>query len=391
MKYGNSVLKNAFIDAYSCEAEEKHEPSQAFKDKMERLIRYQRGAYRLINTLGKRVACIFLIVLLCLTTVACSVEEIREPIMEGIESFFVNAKDYLKGTTADEVSHLFPEDVTRIVATDYISRSQKRYIIDDEEKIRKFIDLISNTYFRQPQEHFTANQNMEEDYVYWTFDFYNGQGKKTLNIKMCTDQYRIVFSKNGITDTYYVRDIMYRKLISFTNRELYLHDSAIELPKKEACEGFKNKITLNQTEEELKAIKKHLRQAHYSVEKLLLDNVSILKGADSVYWEYFLSGEEYTDPLNGELGQLTALNEVSSDLEKVISEIKDKKTRESFKYILKLWKESAKNHDIEGLFLVHEYIHDYDYFLYNYPTHYVYDNGADYQGIYDYFGHLAIK
>lgn len=67
----------------------------------------------------------------------------------------------------------------------------------------------------------------------------------------------------------------------------------------------------------------------------------------------------------------------------------NEKISAEFRYILKLWEESAKEHNIEGLFLAHEYIHDYDYFLYNYPTHYVYHPDADYQGIDDYFGHLS--
>ena len=45
-----------------------------------------------------------------------------------------------------------------------------------------------------------------------------------------------------------------------------------------------------------------------------------------------------------------------------------------------------REHNLDDLFTAHEYIHDYDYFSINYPTHYVYDTRADFQGIDDYFG-----
>ena len=42
----------------------------------------------------------------------------------------------------------------------------------------------------------------------------------------------------------------------------------------------------------------------------------------------------------------------------------------------------------ESYWMAIGYLHDYDYFAFNYPTHYVYNENADFQGIDDYFGHL---
>lgn len=72
-----------------------------------------------------------------------------------------------------------------------------------------------------------------------------------------------------------------------------------------------------------------------------------------------------------------------------IGEIDSKKTKQIFEKALEIWNVSVSEHNISGLFKVHEYIHDCDYFAFNYPTKYVYDEQADYQGLDDYFGTLS--
>ncbi len=393
----NSVLKNAFIDAfYEPDTVINYRFSLNFQNRMERLINTQKGFYRLVNTVAKRVACVILVITISLTAVACSVKEIREPILKEIKEFFVNASEQLKGTSADEVSHLFPQDVTKIIATDYISESKRNYTINEEEKVKEFITLISETYFRQPEYYEAAG-----DYnVYWSFDFYNADTKIDIKMKMCDDakggSSRIVIEKGDESYNYYISYAMYRKILSFTNRELYLHDSALDLPTKEFCQNARQKAIAKLSEEELKSVKKAIRHAHYAAEITLLDNVSLLKSEDSVYWEYFISGEQYTDPITHEKSIFALFDDyekgvykgVLSDLKFVIKNAEAKEISKEFEQISELWEASAKEHNLEGLFLAHEYIHDYDYFLYNYPTHYVYNDSADMQGIYDYFGHI---
>jgi hypothetical protein len=201
----NSILKNAFIDAFYQEGHtESQRFSPAFESQMQRLIQKQKGIYRLVNTVGKRVACAVLAIVITLTTVACSVKEIREPIIEEIRKFFVNAKEQLQGTTADEVSEFFPNDVTKIIATDFISETNKKYIIDDEEKIKEFIELISNIYFRQPE----GYEETGDYSTYWTFDFYNADEEISMNMKMCTNTSfsysRIILERDGKINNFYI-------------------------------------------------------------------------------------------------------------------------------------------------------------------------------------------
>lgn len=385
----NSVLKNAFIDSQLESNDEiTHNFSPIFEKEMRKLIKSQKGVLKLINTAAKRAACIALAVLFSLTAVACSIEEVREPIVKEIQRFFVNARELLTGTAADEVSDLFPTDVTKIIGTSYISSSKKQYVIDDEERVTDFITLLSETYWGEPDRF----SEFDETNTYWTFDFLDGEEKSLLQIKMCNDvsyEYsKIAIIKNGEEKHFYISNKTYREILAFTNKKYYLHDSKLEKPDKEYFEAVKNQVLKGLDEAEQKEIKRKIRSAHYATEIFLLQNVSLLKEKDSVYWRYVQSGERFDDPIAGYERQYDVNGEVVSALEYALSVIEDKDVKKNLSTALKLWKKSVSEHKLDGLFEVHEYIHDYDYYAFNYPTHYVYDSYADYQGLDDYFGRL---
>lgn len=387
MNNAKNILKNAFIDSqlvgYSVQS---HTFSKEFESSMQNIIKYQKGLLKLINTAGKKVACIIFAVLLCLTTVACSIEEVRQPIIKEIQKFFVNAKEILSGTAADEVSHLFPTDVTKIIGTSYISKSQNQYIIDDEETVTQFIELLSKTHWGEPE----AFENFGEVNTYWTFDFYNQEEKSLFQIKMCNDtnyvRSKIAVIKDGEESHFYITNKVYKEILAFTNKKFYLHDSKLEKPDKEFFKKLKSKAMVNLDEGQKKEIKTKIRNIHYEIEIFLLKEVSLLKERDSVYWDYVISEEIFLDPI-AEFQRKYDINSIMVDeLEYIISVTYDSTTKNNIMKALEIWKESIQNHSLEGLFKVHEYLHDYDYYVFNYPTNYVYNEYADYQGLDDYFG-----
>lgn len=385
-----SLLKDAFVEA-NCEFSPYlyHNFSPEFESKMQKLIKSQRGFRRLINTAGKRAAVIVLAVIISLTGVACTVKEVREPIVKTIKEFFVDAKQLLNNTPADNISELFPGDISKIKATSYMSKSQNEYLIEEEEKVTKFITLLSYTYWGEPQQFDRFNtQN-----TYWAFDFYDTNGEKVLTIKMCNDSFdsasKVAITKDGKEYHYLISNEIYAKMLAFTSRRFYLHDSNLELPDDEYCKKKQSSalVGFDETEHQ-KIIKKKIRDAHYSVENLLISKVSLLKEKDSIYWDYLLSGEKYIDPIANYETQDNTYSFVSQRLEYLIDTVKDKETKQTLSEALEIWENSMKNHDLEGLFTAHEYIHDYDYFVFNYPTKFVYDNNADFQGLKDYFGRI---
>lgn len=390
MSDAKAILKNAFIDAQLiCTNVIEYSFSDKFKTQMKHIIKYQKGILRLINTTGKRVACIILAIFICFTTVACSIEEVRKPIIEEIKKFYVNAKELLTGTAADDVAGLFPNDVSEIVGTSYISKSKNQYVINNKESITSFIKLLSQTQWGEPQ-HF---EDFDKVNTYWTFDFYNSKKENVFQIKMCNDIHyvksKIAIISNGKESHFYISNQIYKEILAFTNEKYLLHNSKLEKENKDFFYAQNKKVLHGVEKSKVKKIKTKIRNLHYEIELFLLNEVSNLKEKDSIYWEYVVNELIFDDPISNERRKYDMDRIIKFELNYIISNIEDKDTKEKLSKVLKLWEASVKNRDLEGMFTVHEYLHDFDYYAFNYPTSYVYNEWADYQGLDDYFGHLG--
>ena len=384
-----ATLKNAFIDAQLIGYTVKqHTFTDEFEGKMQRVIKYQKGFLRLVNTAGKRIALIVFASVLCLTTVACSIEEVREPIVEEIKKIYVNAKEILTGTQANEVAKLFPDDVSKIIGTSYVSKSKNQYTINDEKTIKEFIKLLSETYWGEPRQF----EDFDDVNTYWTFDFYNAEEQSLFQIKMCNDavyiKSKIAVIANGEEKHFYIKNSVYKEILAFTNEKYYLHDSDITKPTNEFFTAKKEAVLSGMDKDAADEIKKKIRNLHYDIEVFLLREVSNFKETDSVYWDYLINEETFTDPVTEENRCFDINKRMVSELESLILAVKDEAAKKDLSNALKLWEDSVNEHNLKGLFTVHEYLHDYDYYSFNYPTKYVYDEDADFQGLDDYFGHL---
>ncbi len=389
MNNAEDIIKRAFIEAqFESFPSYNYTFSDEFNNKMEKLISSQKGFLRLVNTAGKRVACLILSAVVILTSAACTIREVREPIIEEIEKFIVNAKEILTGTSADRVSQHFPTDVTKIVGTSFISKSNKQYTIENEAQVTAFIELLSKTYWGEPKDF----EDFTETNTYWEFDFFNSYDRSVLKIKMCNDstyeRSKVAIIKDNVEMHYYITNKAYREILAFTNRSFYLHDSSHKIKERDFYEVLKLNALSGLSEAEQKKNKSTVRTMHYSIEKFLLNNVSLLKEDDSIYWQYVIDEKPFTDPISGYENKYTVNSTVTNGLKEMLRTVKHEKTKSKLETTLKIWENSIKNRNLEGLFKAHEYIHDMDYFMLNYPTRYVYDPYADFQGIDDYFGTL---
>lgn len=390
MNNARTVLKSAFIDAQLIECKEQtHIFSKKFEDKMKILIQHQRGFLKLINTTQRKIACIILSILVIATSTVFSVDALREPVVEAIHEFFVNVKEQLTGTKANNIAAHFTDDITEIVATNYITSSPKEYIINDAKKVLDFTQLLSNTEWKNPKTKYDAGV----EYVFWKFEF-NNANKTITTVNMCgwvVGRFGIVeIIYDGNSYVYNVSEQTYLDILAFTTRKYYLHQSDIELPKKEFCLDFQNQALSGLTDVEKQLVCRTLREAHTMMEILLLENVSILKEPDSPYWYPAITGDAFTDPFLGEVFTSgdACFNGVSEQLKEVASTIKDIKAKRAFEIICNDLKSACDNRDIGSLFTVHESIHDFDYFAINYPAYFELLAPPDWNGINVYFGYL---
>ncbi len=384
-----AILKNAFIDAqlvgYTVR---QHTFSDEFERKMQNLIRHQKGFLKLVNTTGKKVACILLSILIIATSTVFSVEALREPIIEAIQEFFVNVKEQLSGTRADNIADYFINDITQIKATNYFTTVPKEHVISEKQKIDEFIKLLAKTDWGNPRNEYVENVQ----YVFWKLEFKkNDEVVTTLNL--CESPAGvgcIEITNNNSSKVFVISEQIYRDIIAFTNTKYYLHKSDIEIPHETTCLSVKNDAFYDLTVDEKEFVCNELRVAHMQIENMLLDSVSTLKDPDSQYWHPAITGEPFEDPFSGEkyTNGDWCFNSVIEYLDNISNAIRNKEIKSQFEAMSESLKKACDNHDIGGIFAIHEFIHDYDYFAINYPAYFELLAPPDWNGVNIYFGHL---
>lgn len=384
-----AVLKQAFIDAQQIgHIVNQYEFSKDFELKMQRLIRNQSGAFRLINTAGKKVACIILSVLIFATSMVFGVDAIRKPFIEALQSWFVNANEKLTNTKADNIADYFIENITQIKATNYLTVEPKEYIISEKQKVDEFIKLLSMTDWGEPENKYMG----EVQYVFWNFEFKN-QEKTVTTLSLCESfdgMGCVKISNSDKSKVYVISEQIYKDLIAFTNIKYYLHKSGIELPYESYSLAVQNKVLENLNDNEKEYVSMQLRELHMQIENMLLHYVSILKDPDSKYWSSAITGEPTKDPFSGEayINGDWCFNYIIKRLSDIANVIKNEDIKADFFKMSKELERACNYHDIGGIFAIHEYIHDYDYFAANYPPYFKLLAPPDWDGVNVYFGHL---
>ncbi len=381
MNNEKNVLKEAFVDSALSECEEiQHTFSNAFNQRMSILIKSQRNAFYKLNYLSKRVACIILIIAICLTAVF-GVKAVREPVFNAVEKVYISIKEKLSKTRAKNIAEYFENDITKIIATNHITSVPKVYVIEDAEKISAFANLMSNTYWAE-------NEEGIKDYhiLNYSFEFVGENGViTTLNLYSGVAE---LISGNNKT-VFNIRDATYSEILAFTTRRYYLHKSDLTLPEKEDCLAWQSKALNGLSETEKQEFCEIFRNLHNHIEWFLLARVSSLKEPESIYWQIFEleRGEAFTDPITN----VTVIDDSYYIILDMFNEltvlVKDTQLKQMLITAKADFINAIDNHDIGSVFTVHEFIHDYDFYAVNYPVQYKLDP-PDWEGIKIYFGRV---
>lgn len=354
----NLLLKKAFTDAQlNSEPTVRHSFSPEFEAKMESIIRLKGKNPAFLNTVGKRVACVILAVLISLCGVACGVKQVREPLIREVKRIIVNIGELFTGTGAEEISELLPTEVTKIIAFDHSDTTDTEYVIADADKIKSFVTLMTETAWRSSDSEISA----DELNAYFSFAFYGADGKISARLDMCRNifsQGAAVIIYNGDKSTVFrISNKIYDELLCFINKRYYLHDSTYEIPSEKLCRAAAEVFFADMTNDEIKAVRKEIRAAHYSVEEFLLENVTLLKSENSVYWGYLKNGEAFVDPIANYERRFNVDATVKEALNSAIKNVNNGNAEALLKKALKIWNDAVKAHNLDALFTAHEYIH----------------------------------
>ncbi len=269
------------------------------------------------------------------------------------------------------------ENATKIICKniykDNASQKEDLYNIINQDKINKIVELLNNQELNELYEG-TSEQN------YIEISIYDNEQEKHLtiyenNIKLDEKKYKI-------------NSELYKDLVNILNPTYYLHNSDLELPNQDTCKKMQKKSLNGLTESETEEVSKKLREAHTTMEFLLINGTKNLKQSNSIYWNLYNEAEAITEPTGEELefSKNSCFRATANNIMDIVNIIKDEETVELFNSIYEELNKAMEYKDIGEIFEVHEKIHDYDYWIINYPAHYDTAPAPDWEGIETYFG-----
>lgn len=248
------------------------------------------------------------------------------------------------------------------------------YNVINKDKITRIKELLE---FQELNELYEG----ERDKNYIEIKIYNDGEEKQLT----------VFDSNIIKineKKYQVNTEIYKELIYVLKPTYYLHNSDLEVPNQEKCEKMQEKALNKLDKEEVYNVSKKLRDAHVTMEYLLIDGTNNLKESNSVYWNLYNNADTITEP-NGEKLDFTndrCFNAVAENINKITEVVKDENIKKNFEEIFRRLQSAMENKDIAEMFEIHKIIHDYDYWIINYPAYFDTAPAPDWEGVETYFG-----
>ena len=269
-------------------------------------------------------------------------------------------------------------EISEIVCKNIYNNDGKQqedlYNIINKENIKKVKELIENQEIIE-----SNNGKNSENYI----EVMLNDNEEKLQI--------IVYESNNVRineKSYNINTNMYSDLLNILQQVYYLHDSDLELPSEEKCVKKKKKALSGLSQNKKKEINTKLRNAHTTMEFLLMDGTKNLKQSNSIYWNLYNEAEIITEQTGEglEFSKDSCFRAVANNITDIANIIKNEETKEIFNSIYEKLNKAMENKDIAELFELHKQIHDLDYWVINYPVYFDSAPAPDWEGIETYFG-----
>jgi len=170
----------------------------------------------------------------------------------------------------------------------------------------------------------------------------------------------------------------------------WLHESDLKLPSKDDCLKAQKQALSGLTDAQIKTVQDIIRDEHVRIEFFLLEHVKILKLSSDPHWEFLEHTGVISIPGETVVDNQWAKSTILQKLNKVDSMIQNKTAKSDFKRMEETLATAVDTHDLHKLFAYHEILHDYDYWVINYPAFYPTAPAPDWEGIETYFGTTSL-
>ncbi len=175
---------------------------------------------------------------------------------------------------------------------------------------------------------------------------------------------------------------------SLEEKEYYLHDSNLEVASDEKCSGMKKKVLEGLNKEQISQLSNKIRRIHMTMENLLIDGIWTLKDPTSKYWKLYAYSNSIIEDTGIEL-EFTSeycFKYVLDNMKSIKDTLQEKESKTVLEEYCIRFENALNKRSIGECFEIHKIIHDFDYFMINYPAQFDKVAPADWEGIRTYFG-----
>lgn len=175
-----------------------------------------------------------------------------------------------------------------------------------------------------------------------------------------------------------------------TNENIFiLHKSNLKAPQNELCYKAQELALSDLDENTQKNLKENFRALNWKLEYFLLGEFHSgnLKDSNSPSWNTVINGSFSPETQTYYQGTLTSTLDSIIELKK---QFKNEKVINDLTKAEIILREAINNHDLIKVSEVHEIIHDYDYWVVNFPPVELDTEPPDWDGPYTFFGKISI-
>ncbi len=286
-----------------------------------------------------------------------------------------------------DIKNIFPADVKEIVINNYNTTNVEpiKTILSSDEKIYNFIKLLNSTYWEE--------KDIPQLEKYKPIVAISINGKNTsiiLNMYGVNEtEGKLMINTGNENKAYYISKRIFQDIVYYNYPKYYLHGSILETPDKTQCLKAQKLAFDKLSDNEISTIKKAVGIVHSELESLLVNSIRTLKEPTSPYWNTYITGQEMTDIISGEIflfGDEYCFNYTLNSIKNITKIIKNEKALNDLNSYINTLQEGINKHDLARCFEAHEIIHDYDVWIIEYPIQNLKIEPVDWSGLKVYFG-----
>ena len=293
---------------------------------------------------------------------------------------------YIKKIKESNIYKYLPNNINSITRNSYFSDEVIAY------QINNYLSFLSDFV---SIEWTPTNDTVDDDY-YYIIDI---NGDTVTHIKLFKNftkdnqenfaeytGYAKVYG-DDFEQLYTVDQSLIYKCLNYTNDKILLYESEISEPSKEKCLNAQTLVLEKMSKEATINFQNRVRNLHSYLENMLKNQTDI-SDPTSPYWDLYITDNSVVEDIisKEKIATSDVLSQKINEFNDLANLSNNDILKKDFKNAANYIEQAKKEHSRLYIYYAYQIIHDYDFFIINYPPYQNFEGGQNYSGIHTYFG-----